>query len=109
MSWPSATRDKFHGFKPKRETDFSKYFYKNVMLEGIDRFKSKLTNQDQYWRSEDAKKSLSITREKHVQNSLNTRSEIYGVSHNKNNNSVYKSQYEIYTLLNVAGRQHLGV
>ena len=54
MSWPSATRDKFHGFKSKQETDFSKYFYKNVRPEGIDRSKSKVTNQNQYWRSEDA-------------------------------------------------------
>ena len=109
MSWPSVTRDRFHGFKPKQETDFSKFFYKNVKPEGIDRFKSMLLNQDQYWRSQDTKKSLSIAKENHVKNSLNTRSKIYGESHNRNNDQVYKSQYEIYTLLNISGRQHSGV
>ena len=106
MSWPSVTKDKLHGFKPKHETEFLKIFYKNVKPEGMDEFKSVvLDHSNQGLSSGCSEKSLSIDEKNYVKNSLNTRSKLYGKSHNKvKSNFDDKSQYEIYALLNIAGR-----
>ena len=104
MSWPNVTRDKLRGFKPKHEIEFLKIFYKNVKPEGMDEFKSVVLDH-QGLSSGCSKKSISIDEKNYVKNSLNTRSKLYGKSYNKvKSNFDDKSQYEIYALLNVAGR-----
>ena len=104
MSWPSITKDKVQGFKPKHETDFLRIFYKNVKPEGMDKFRSVVLDQ---FSSGGSEKYLSNTNEINVKNSLNTRLKIYSkVAHDdKIGNNPYKSQYEIYAMLNTAGRQ----
>ena len=104
MSWPSITKDKVQGFKPKHETDFLRIFYKNVKPEGMDKFRSVVL--DQQLRCVGSEKYLSNTNEINVKNSLNTRLKIYSKAHDdKIGNNPYKSQYEIYAMLNIAGRQ----
>ena len=102
MSWPSITKDKVQGFKPKHETDFLRIFYKNVKPEGMDKFRSVVLDQLSSGGSE---KYLSNTNKIYLRHSLNTRSKIYGKGHDKIGNSPYKSQYYIYAMLNTAGRQ----
>ena len=106
MSWPSITKDRVQGFKPKHETDFLRIFYKNVKPEGMDKFRSVVLDQ-QLRCAGSSEKYLSNTNEINVKNSLNTRLKIYSkVAHDdKIGNNPYKSQYEIYAMLNTAGRQ----
>ena len=106
MSWPSTTKDSVQGFKPKQKTDFLRIFYKNVKPEGMDKFRSVVL--DQQLRCVGSEKYLSNTNnEINVKNSLNTRLKIYSkvARDDKIGNNPYKSQYEIYAMLNIAGRQ----
>ena len=65
MSWPSVTKDKLRGFKPKHETEFLKIFYKNVKPEGMDEFKSVvLDHSNRGLSSECSEKSLSNDKKK---------------------------------------------
>ena len=104
MSWPSTTKDRVQGFKPKQKTDFLRIFYKNVKPEGMDKFRSVVLDQLSSGGSE---KYLSNTNEINVKNSLNTRLKIYSkvARDDKIGDNPYKSQYEIYAMLNTAGRQ----
>ena len=106
MSWPSVTKDKLRGFKPKHEIEFLKIFYKNVKPDGMDKFKSVvLDHSNQGLSSGCSGKSLFIDKNNYVKNSLNARSKIYVKTRDKiSTNFDNKSQYETYALLNIAGR-----
>ena len=68
----------------------------------MDKFRSVVLDQ---LRCVGSEKYLSNTNEINVKHSLNTRLKIYSKAHDKIGNNFYESQYEIYAMLNIAGRQ----
>lgn len=101
MSWPNVTKDNLYGYKSNYETNFSKNFYQNVKPEGMDKFRATILNLPHS--GGEIKSSMINDKEISNKNSLKIRSKIYSKNPSNINSKPYKSQYEIYALLNMSG------
>ena len=101
----SISKPMIFGFRPKIVTDFSKDFYKNISLVGMDKFRSVIVDkQIRTLDSDDFTKPQVNKKENRVRNSLDIRWKLLANDRDKVDRISRVSQYEIYALLNVTGR-----